>query len=92
MSSPPLALSSRARHRRRSWVFRTVGYGHGELDWRRILSTLRLAGYDDVLSIEHEDPLIDSEEGFELAVGVLQKLLIRKAATPVWFEVDQHAD
>jgi sugar phosphate isomerase/epimerase len=34
---------------RRSWIFRTVGYGHGELDWRRILSALRLAGYDDVL-------------------------------------------
>ncbi len=76
----------------RSWLFRTVGYGHPEEFWRAFVVALRLAGYDDVLSIEHEDPLIDLEEGFELAVGVLQKLLVRKAATPLWFEVDKHTE
>ena len=61
--------------RRRSWVFRTVGYGHGELDWRRILSALRLAGYDDVLSIEHEDALLSIDEGFRKAVTFLRSVM-----------------
>ena len=60
---------------RRSWVFRTVGYGHGELDWRRIFSALRLAGYDDVVSIEHEDALLSVDEGFEKAVAFLRSVM-----------------
>jgi predicted dehydrogenase len=39
----------------RAWVFRTVGYGHDHLFWKDLISALRLAGYDRVLSIEHED-------------------------------------
>ena len=70
----------------RSWIFRTVGYGHSEFFWRDFVSTLRLVGYDDVLSIEHEDPRIDPEEGFELAVNLLRNVLIRKAATKLWYE------
>ncbi len=71
---------------RRSWIFRTVGYGNGEDFWREFVSSLQLAGYDDVLSIEHEDPLIDPEEGFELAVKVLQNVLIRKPPARLWYE------
>ena len=70
----------------RSWVFRTAGFGHAEEFWRAFVSTLRLIGYDDVLSIEHEDPLIGSEEGFELAVGLLQKVMLEKPSTKLWFE------
>jgi sugar phosphate isomerase/epimerase len=65
---------------RRSWVFRTVGYGHGELEWRQILSALRLAGYDDVLSIEHEDALLSVDEGFSKAVAVLRSVMPREPA------------
>ena len=60
----------------RSWVFRTVGFGHDEFHWRAFITALRLAGYDDVLSIEQEDPLIDADRGLELAIGVLQNVLI----------------
>ena len=66
--------------RHRSWIFRTVGYGHGELDWRRILSALRLAGYDDVLSIEHEDALLSIDEGFEKGVAFLRSVMPREPA------------
>ena len=59
----------------RSWIFRTVGYGHGELDWRRILSALRMAGYDDVLSIEHEDALLSIDEGFRKGVAFLRSVM-----------------
>ena len=60
---------------RRSWIFRTVGYGHSELDWRRILMALRLAGYDDVLSIEHEDALLSVGEGFRKGVTFLRSVM-----------------
>jgi len=59
----------------RSWIFRTVGYGHGELDWRRIVTALRVAGYDDVLSIEHEDALFSIDEGFRKGVAFLRSVM-----------------
>lgn len=70
----------------RSWVFRTVGYGHGELDWRRILSALRLAGYDGVLSIEHEDALLSIDEGFRRGVAFLRSVMpTEPALSEAWW-------
>ena len=70
----------------RSWVFRTVGYGHGELDWRQILSALRLAGYDDVISIEHEDALLSIDEGFEKGVAFLRSVMpTQPPLTEAWW-------
>jgi len=57
----------------RSWLFRTVGYGHGEAHWKDVVSALRMVGYDGALSIEHEDSLTSSREGLEKAVDVLQR-------------------
>ena len=57
----------------RSWLFRSVGYGHGERHWKDIVSALRMVGYDDVLSIEHEDSLTSSIEGLEKAIDCLQR-------------------
>jgi DNA-(apurinic or apyrimidinic site) lyase len=57
----------------RSWLFRTVGYGHGEEHWKDVVSTLRMVGYDGALSIEHEDSLTSSREGLEKAVDLLQR-------------------
>ena len=42
----------------RSWIFRTCGYGHSLDWWKDFVSTLRMVGYDYVLSIEHEDSLM----------------------------------
>jgi sugar phosphate isomerase/epimerase len=71
---------------RRSWIFRTVGYGHSELDWRRILTALRLAGYDDVLSIEHEDALLSIDEGFRRSVEFLRGVMpTEPALTEAWW-------
>lgn len=53
---------------KRSWLFRTVGYGHDLLYWKTFVSTLLEVGYDDVLSIEHEDVLASPEEGVQRAV------------------------
>ncbi len=65
---------------KRSWVFRTVGYGHGESFWRNFVSALRLAGYDGALSIEHEDSLMSTAEGFGKAVELLKRVAIREQA------------
>ncbi len=60
----------------RSWIFRSVGYGHDVGFWKDFVSTLRLIGYDDVLSIEHEDSLMSSSEGLGKAISVLKEVLI----------------
>ncbi|PSP55538.1 xylose isomerase [Halobacteriales archaeon QS_1_67_19] len=62
----------------RSWLFRSVGYGHGEEHWKDIVSTLRMVGYDGALSIEHEDSLTSSNEGLEKAVALLQRAVFRE--------------
>jgi len=55
----------------RSWLFRSVGYGHDERHWKEVVSTLRMVGYDGALSIEHEDSLTSSREGLQKAIELL---------------------
>lgn len=64
-----------SREPERSWLFRSVGYGHGEEVWRDIVSALRLTGYDYVMSIEHEDSLMTSEEGLCKAIDLLRRVI-----------------
>ena len=60
----------------RSWILRTVGYGHGVDFWKAIISELRLVGYDYAISIEHEDSLMSSNEGLNKAIACLKDVLI----------------
>jgi sugar phosphate isomerase/epimerase len=60
----------------RSWVFRSVGYGHSIEWWKDFVSVLRTVGYDNVLSIEHEDGLMSPMEGLRKAVSVLKESVI----------------
>lgn len=39
----------------RSWNFVSVGKGHNSEFWHEFVATLQKSGYDDVLSVEHED-------------------------------------
>jgi len=59
----------------RSWSFRTIGFGHGELYWREFVSVLREIGYDGVVSIEHEDLYLGPRDGLAKAVAFLRPLL-----------------
>jgi len=68
----------------RSWVFRTVGYGHDYLEWKDIISTLAAAGYDSSISIEHEDGLMSVSEGLEKAVSFLRQLIIFEKPGAMW--------
>ncbi|MCX6089189.1 MAG: sugar phosphate isomerase/epimerase [Candidatus Atribacteria bacterium] len=69
----------------RSWIFRTVGYGHDIGFWKEFVSTLRLVGYDGVLSIEHEDSLLSKKEGLEKAVDLLKEVIIHDTADQPWW-------
>lgn len=70
----------------RSWIFRTVGYGHDSDFWTDFVSTLRLIGYDHVLSIEHEDSLMCGEEGIKKAISFLKDILIEKPRGAMWWD------
>jgi sugar phosphate isomerase/epimerase len=71
--------------RQRSWIFRTCGYGHGAQWWSEFISTLRMFGYDYVLSIEHEDSLLSPEEGLTKAAHLLNSIVIREQPTAAWW-------
>ena len=82
--------------RNRSWVFRTIGYGHDEVFWGQMasdLATPKIVGYTaegkpipkalykkGVISIEHEDSLMSANEGFGKAVATLDRVVIREEA------------
>ena len=69
----------------RSWLFRSVGFGHDEFQWKRIVSALRLAGYDYVMSIEHEDALASIDEGLKAAVDVLSRAILTEPPVEAWW-------
>lgn len=71
--------------RNRGWIFRTCGYGHGAEWWKEFVSTLRMYGYDYVLSIEHEDSLLSAEEGLTKAATFLNEIVIREQAGAAWW-------
>lgn len=80
-----LDIQSYGDVKNRSWVFRTVGYGHGDDFWKPFVSMLRVYGYDGVLSIEHEDSLMSTNEGFEKAVAYLKGVILTQQAGKAWW-------
>lgn len=62
----------------RAWTFRSIGYGHDAAVWKEIVSTLRLVGYDYVISIEHEDALMSNDEGLAKAIALLKDVVINE--------------
>src|SRR5256885_2313228 len=57
-----------------SATFRAVGYGHGASLWKSVLQAYMDIGYEGVLSIENEDPILSGEVGVERAVYVLKNI------------------
>ena len=69
----------------RAWIFRSVGYGHAYQVWKDIVSNLRMVGYDDVMSIEHEDSLMTPAEGLQKAISFLKEVMTFEERGPVWW-------
>lgn len=59
----------------RAWSYVTLGRGHDASWWRSFTQSLRKAGYDGVLSIEHEDQSLSPLEGVRESVVVLREAL-----------------
>jgi sugar phosphate isomerase/epimerase len=55
-------------------TFRAVGYGHGASTWKSILQAYMDVGYEGILSIENEDPILSGPVGVERAAYVLKNI------------------
>ncbi len=69
----------------RSWIFRTVGYGHDQQTWKDMISALRMVGYDYVISIEHEDSLMSVNEGLQKAISFLKEVMVFEKTGEMWW-------
>jgi sugar phosphate isomerase/epimerase len=67
----------------RGFRFRIPGWG--DLPWKRLVTALRLAGYDGILAVEHEDPTMGRLEGLEKARAFLAPLLLSAPPEPRWW-------
>ena len=65
---------------KRSWSYRTLGYGHDEFFWRNFIVSLRRAGYDGPLSIECEEPYLTVDDSLAKAVELLKYVLPNEPA------------
>jgi sugar phosphate isomerase/epimerase len=61
--------------RERPWTFCTPGFGHDARWWREFFVALDDVGYDDVASIENEDPYLPGFAGVERTVGFLRSVI-----------------
>lgn len=61
---------------KRSWNFAIPGYGHDERWWREFFVTLKMIGYDGVLSIEHEDYTIDTLKALKKTAAFVRENLV----------------
>jgi sugar phosphate isomerase/epimerase len=57
-----------------SETFRVVGYGHGADLWKDVMRAYMDVGYQGILSIENEDPILPGDVGVERAVYVLKNI------------------
>lgn len=76
---------SYARIKERAWTFRSIGYGHDLKVWKDIVSALRVNGYDYVISIEHEDALMSTDEGLRKAIDVLKQANVSEPAGAMYW-------
>ncbi len=55
-------------------AFRAVGYGHSATLWKSVIQAYMDVGYEGILSIENEDPILTGEVGVERAAYVLKNV------------------
>jgi sugar phosphate isomerase/epimerase len=57
-----------------SEFFRAVGYGHSASQWKDIVTAYMDVGYNGMLSIENEDPILSGEVGVQRSLAVLKNV------------------
>lgn len=61
--------------RKRSWNFRSIGYGHGSEFWKSIFAELHRTGYDYVASIEMECEILSIPDALPRSVAFLKECI-----------------
>lgn len=69
----------------RSWIFRSCGYGTDYTLWKDMVSALRMVGYENAMSIEHEDSLMSLNEGLTKAVDFLKDVIVTESNGGMWW-------
>lgn len=77
------------RPAKRSWTFTIPGWGHNETIWREVIATLRLIGYEGILSLEMESEYIEIQEGLEKAAAFIKPMLLENPPGPAWHELTE---
>ena len=74
------AKDTEIRYDQRAWIgvlnsgwWRYVVPGYGLINWGIYIARLKRAGYDGVLSIEHEDGALGREQGMEKGLAHLKQ-------------------
>jgi sugar phosphate isomerase/epimerase len=57
-----------------SATFRAVGYGHSASLWKAVVKAYMDIGYEGILSIENEDPILPGDVGVERAAYILKNV------------------
>jgi hypothetical protein len=80
-----IALHAQKGVRDCGWNFRTCGYGHGAEWWKEFAGTLRMLGYDDLVSIKQEESRLSAQEGLTKAVIFLRDVVIEETPGEIWW-------
>jgi sugar phosphate isomerase/epimerase len=82
LEQPALARGGRIETRpaddvaHRAWNYVTLGHGQDEAWWLQFCAALAAIGYDDVLSIEHEDMALPPIDGVAQSVALLRRVTV----------------
>jgi sugar phosphate isomerase/epimerase len=71
---------------KRAWNYATVGYGHDLAFWKNFVYTLRMVGYEGVLSIENENTGMSIDEGIQKSVDFMKRCMLYEEVTTQWWD------
>ena len=76
----------------RAYTFTIPGWGHDDGTWREVMATLRLIGYDGILSMEMESEYINIKEGLEKAVAFMKPLVLEQPTGKRWWQAAEFGE
>jgi len=76
----------------RAYTFTIPRWGHDDGEWREVITTLRLIGYDDILSMEMECEYMNVEEGLEKAIAFLSPIVLERPTGTRWWQAAEFSE
>ena len=76
----------------RAYTFTIPGWGHDDGVWREVIATLRLIGYDDILSMEMECEYMNIEEGLKKAIAFLNPIVLEIPIGKRWWQAAEFSE